>query len=295
MPSQDTADYAFALHGGAGVNPARSYVRTPAHMEALARECGERLAAGAAALDVVEHAARELEASGLYVAGRGAAPNRAGFVEFDASIMDGHARRAGCVAAVRDVVHPISAARAVMDRTDHVLLVGAGAGAFVRTQGLPLIEDPQQYFRVPEGVEAAEMQGAGRHGTIGAVALDRQGRLAAATSTGGTFGKAEGRVGDTPLIGAGTWADDRIAISCTGTGEQFILAGGAQRVAAQVRYGGASLMAAGQAFLDDVAALGGDGGLIMVDRAGNIAMPFNSGGMKRASISDRQVLAVAVR
>lgn len=288
--------YAIALHGGAGVKPGRDYSRAEAQLRDLAEAGAAALKAGAAALDVVETAVRALEAEGLCVAGRGSAPNTAGYVELDASIMDGARRRAGAVAAVRDVVHPVSAARRVMEATDHVLLAGDGAMAFIAEQGLDLVDDPSAYYRVPDGVERADFDDprAASHGTVGAVALDLEGRLAAATSTGGTFGKRAGRVGDTPLIGPGTWADGDAAISATGVGEAFILSGGAGDMAARMRYGGADAKTAADAMLADVARHGGDGGIIAVTKTGEVVFAWNSPGMKRASAGSGRPTFAAV-
>ncbi|XBQ16954.1 MAG: isoaspartyl peptidase/L-asparaginase [Oceanicaulis sp.] len=289
--------YAIALHGGAGVKPGRDYSRAEAQLRRLAEEGAAALKAGASALDAVETAVKALEAEGLCVAGRGSAPNTAGYVELDASIMDGAAMKAGGVAAVRDVVHPVGAARRVMEAGEHVLLAGEGAMAFVREQGLALVADPAAYYRVPDGVERADFEDpkAAAHGTVGAVALDREGRLAAATSTGGTFGKRAGRVGDTPLIGPGTWADGEVAISATGVGEAFILAGGAGDMAARMRYGGADAKSAADAMLAGVARHGGDGGVIAITRTGEVVFAWNSPGMKRAAAgSNRPVFAAVV-
>ncbi len=229
--SNNPKTYALALHGGAGPVAGRNYDVVEAHLEKLARECETLLSAGRSALDVVEIAVAELEACGLYVAGRGSAANTAGYVELDASIMDGTTRMAGGVAAIRDFVHPVRVARGVMEKTSHVLLAGSGAAAFARSHGYEEVSDPENYYTVPVGVTAEEMRDSHAHGTVGAVALDQSGAMAAATSTGGTFGKLEGRVGDTPLIGPGTWCDDHVAISCTGTGEHIIRAGGAVSIA----------------------------------------------------------------
>jgi isoaspartyl peptidase/L-asparaginase-like protein (Ntn-hydrolase superfamily) len=272
----------IALHGGAGVNPGRDYSEVKAHLGALAEEAKARLEAGLPALDAVCFVVEAMEASGLYVAGRGSGPNSLGIHEFDASLMDGATLKAGAVAAIRDVESAIAAARAVLEHTPHVLLAGDGATAFARAQGLPPVPDSENWFRLAVGVAPEDLLEPQAHGTVGAVALDSAGRLAAATSTGGTFGKLPGRVGDTPIIGSGTWADARVAISCTGIGEAFIRAGGAGDVAARIRYGGASLAEAAAAMLGEVAQLGGDGGLIALDSTGHVAMPFNSPGMKRA-------------
>jgi len=269
----------------------RDYAETEAHLHQLATECRRQLADGAAALDVVELAVAALESCGLYVAGRGSAPNTAGYVELDASIMEGRTRGAGAVAALRDFRSPVAVARGVMEKTPHVLLAGKGAAEFARRNGYEEVSDPTRYYRLPVGVRRADVDDMA-HGTVGAVALDRSGGLAAATSTGGTFGKLEGRVGDTPLIGAGTWADDQVAISCTGVGEHIIRAGGASAIAVRYR-AGVPLEDAIREFLADVERLGGDGGVIAVTRDGNIAMPYNSEGMKRASVSATADVEVA--
>ncbi len=272
---------ALALHGGAGAVAGRDYAETEAHLSDLARGCESRLRDGGSSLDVVEYAVAEMELSGLYVAGRGSAPNTAGYTELDASIMFGPTREAGAVAAILDVESPIQVARGVMTHTPHVMLAGNGAREFAVQQGFALVENPAEYFVLPVGVAADE---AGqKHGTVGAVALDAEGRLAAATSTGGTFGKLEGRVGDSPLVGAGTWADDDVAISCTGIGEHIIRAGGAVSIACAVR-AGVPLLQAIDEMLAEVARLGGDGGIIAVTRHGEVAMAYNSDGMKRAAV-----------
>lgn len=278
-------DYVLLLHGGAGPTPGRDYSEVEAHLGFLVREGEKMLAAGELSVDVVEAMVRELELSGLYVAGRGSAPNREGHVELDASIMDGKTGLAGAVAALRDVESPVTAARAVMDHTSHVMLAGAGANHFCEQQGIDLVADPASWYRLPAGVELSDFENEeGGHGTVGAVAMDTSGNLAAATSTGGLFGKLPGRVGDTPLIGSGTWADEHVAVSCTGIGECFIRANVAHSVAMQVRLGVASLAEAAANCLEEVASMGGDGGLIAIDHQGHIALPWNSDGMKRASV-----------
>jgi isoaspartyl peptidase/L-asparaginase-like protein (Ntn-hydrolase superfamily) len=269
----------------------RDYTVVENHLRDLIAEGKARLEAGASALDVVEFAVAELESSGLYVAGRGSAPNTAGYVELDASIMDGATREAGAVAAIVGVTNPISVARRVMEHTPHVMLAGNGALAFAREQGLEEVSDPESYYVLPVGVYENEIHEQ-KHGTVGAVALDRSGGMAAATSTGGTFGKLEGRVGDSPMIGAGTWADDDIAISFTGTGEHIVRAGGAIAIAYKVK-AGAELSVAIDEVLDEVKRLDGEAGAIVVTRNGDIAMPYNSAGMKRASVRSGEVVSVA--
>lgn len=284
--------YALAIHGGAGARPEINYTRQLEHMAGLVASGGAMLAGGKSALDVVAEVVGQLESSGLYVAGKGASPNSDGNVELDASIMDGAGCRAGAVAAIRDVKSPVQVARCVMEQTPHVMLAGEGARLFAEKQGLDLVEDPESYFKRPDR-EAHAAVGS-QHGTVGAVALDNQGNLAAATSTGGIFRKLGGRVGDTPVIGSGTWADSHVAVSCTGVGEYFLRGCSAHDVAARINYGGATLAEASAAVLDVVAEMGGDGGLIAVDRTGQIVMPYNSKGMKRAAVSDSMEPVVLV-
>jgi isoaspartyl peptidase/L-asparaginase-like protein (Ntn-hydrolase superfamily) len=188
------------------------------------------------------------------------------------------------VAALAGFASPIRAARAVMDATPHVLLAGAGAAAFAMDQGLEAIHDPDAWF-TPSWRDTDISAAGVLVGTVGCLARDETGALAAGTSTGGTFGKRPGRVGDSPIPGAGVWADDAVAVSCTGHGEMFIRAAVAAQIAHRMRFGAEALSAAARAALDEVRALGGDGGLIALSAEGEIAMPFNSKGMKRACLA----------
>ena len=273
--------FALALHGGAGPIRNSDQSREEANMGALLDQGRVMLAKGAPAVDVVVAMIRGLEEAGYYIAGKGAAPNRDGEFELDASLMDGQKRRAGAVCALSGFRSPITAARAVMDKTPHVLLAGAGAAEFCESAGLERVEDPVSYYTPAASSLAAT--DALSHGTVGCVALDQTGALCAGTSTGGVLNKMPGRVGDSPLIGAGTWADERVAVSCTGQGEYFIRAAAAADVSARMKYAGMSVDAAAAGALADMERQGGDGGLIAVDAKGRIAMPFISHGMRRAA------------
>lgn len=298
--------FALALHGGAGTIARASLTPTleadyrAALRAALAAGSG-LLAQGAPALDAVEATVRSLEDYPLFNAGRGAVFTHEGHHEMDAALMDGATRRAGAVAGVREVQNPIRAARLVMDATEHVLLAYPGADELAREHGLPM-QPPayfftqQRYDQLQEAIAAGRMQldhaasptppadPNWKRGTVGAVARDQHGHLAAATSTGGMTNKRYSRIGDTPLIGAGTWADARCAISCTGHGEFFIRAVVGYDVACLMEYKGLSLAEACRVVVHDkLAPMGGEGGLIAVDAVGNIALPFNSEGMYRAS------------
>ena len=303
----------LALHGGAGtMRPERMGPdgAAPYHagLRAALRAGWRVLEAGGTALDAVTAAVVALEDDPLFNAGRGAVFTAAGRQEMDAAVMEGaagegQAGRAGAVAGVFGPRNPVLAARAVMERSDHVLLVGEGAEAFCRAQGVAFAE--AAHFRTPErwGALQAVLRARGRgeavddfdrHGTVGAVALDRAGRLAAATSTGGMTGKPPGRVGDTPVFGAGTWADRVCAVSATGHGESFIRAAAAHEIAARMRWAGQGLEQAAGDVVAGLAGLGGDGGLVAMDRAGRVAMPFNTRGMYRGAVGPDGVARTAV-
>jgi isoaspartyl peptidase/L-asparaginase-like protein (Ntn-hydrolase superfamily) len=279
---------AIILHGGAGPLPRRDYAREIDHMRGLIESGRDRLAGGAAAMDVVVEIVQDLEASGFYVAGRGASPNAEGVFELDASVMDGRNRRAGAVAGLVGFKSPIMAARTVMDQTRHVLLVGSGAARFCGEQGLEPIGDPDAWF-----TPAWRPKGA-KTGTVGCVVRDASGALAAGTSTGGVFDKLPGRVGDSPIPGAGVWADERVAVSCTGVGEVFIRASVAAQIAHRMRFGGEDLASAAANALAETKVLGGEGGLIALGADGAIAKPYNTAGMKRAWLTTGGEIGAAV-
>ncbi|MFC7377573.1 isoaspartyl peptidase/L-asparaginase family protein [Brevundimonas sp. GCM10030266] len=284
---------ALILHGGAGARRERNYDAEVVHMREVVEAMKARLDAGESALDVAVAAVVMLEDSGLYVAGRGASPNLAGAYELDASIMDGATKRAGAVAALQGFRNPVVAARAVMDKTPHVMLAGEGAALFALDQGLEPIADEEAWFTRAGKGEDNHPPGTLSHGTVGCCVLDSEGRLAAATSTAGVFGKMPGRVGDTPIPAAGTWADGNVAASGTGQGEYFIRVAATAQTAWRVA-AGQSLSVAAQAVIDEIGAMGGDGGLIALDREGNITAPFNSQGMKRAWLTPSGEIGVEV-
>jgi L-asparaginase / beta-aspartyl-peptidase len=273
---------ALVVHGGAG-NPRGGTIEDEAAHHAALRAAlqagNEILAAGGTALDAAEAAVRELEDCELFNAGRGSVLTSEGRVEMDAAVMDGAAARAGACAHITGVRHPVSLARRIMETTPHVLIVGPAAEELAREQGLEL-EDPDWFVTERELARHADRASEPAHGTVGAVALDAGGRLAAATSTGGVRGQLPGRVGDTPQIGSGTFADDRVAISCTGTGEQFIRAVAAHEVSALVRHARLPLAEAAAR-----AIAGLDGGLIALGADGSSSMPFNTRLMYRGWIA----------
>lgn len=301
---------AIAVHGGAGgvAREALSDERRTAVNAALrqALAAGHAvLADGGSSLDAVAAAVVVLEESPYFNAGKGAVFNADGINELDAAIMDGATRNAGAVAALRRVRNPVLLARAVMDDSPHVFMIGAGAERFAREQGLERVKPGwfrtehswrayQQAKRQQAAVDIAVPDDA-HYGTVGAVALDRHGRLAAATSTGGMTMKRYGRVGDVPVIGAGTWADADCAVSATGWGEFFIRTAAAHEICSRVRLGGQDLATAAQAVVNgEIPALGGSGGVIAIDSQGTVAMPYSSLSMFRGSIDSQGAVRVAI-
>jgi L-asparaginase / beta-aspartyl-peptidase len=291
----------IAIHGGAGTirrgeMSARETRRYRLALEQALHAGFAILKAGGSSLDAVVAAVVVMEDSPLFNAGRGAVYSADGEHELDAAVMEGATLRAGAVTCVRHIRNPVLAARAVMEHSSHVLLAAAGAERFARRQGLAMV--PRTYFGTRRrllALKKAQRSEAEKHGTVGAVARDASGSLAAATSTGGYTGKLPGRVGDSPTIGAGTYADDRTcAISCTGLGELFMRSVMAYDVSARMRYEGRPLARAADEALRGLARLGGHGGLVAIDRRGNIAMPFSSPGMYRASIDRNGRRTVAI-
>ena len=299
--AEDKPKTALVIHGGAGVieRSALSVADEKAIRADLDRalDAGNAiLVKGGSALDAVEAVIVVLEDSPRFNAGKGAVFNAEGGHELDASIMEGHTRRAGAVAGVTTVRNPIRLARAVMERSEHVMLAGAGAEKFADT--LPdVVRVPNAWFdterRRKQLDDAKTKQSAGvsaevpgtYFGTVGAVALDQNGHIAAATSTGGMTNKRWSRIGDSPVIGAGTYADERCGVSGTGWGEFYIRAAVAHDICARVAYRGDAIAVAAEEVVNKVVpALGGDGGAIALDADGNIAMPFNTSGMYRAWI-----------
>jgi L-asparaginase / beta-aspartyl-peptidase len=290
--------FGIAIHGGAGTLP-RAEMSSDAERKyrnglSEAIDAGYTvLQNGGSSMDAVTGAVVLLEDNPLFNAGRGSVFTLDGRNELDASIMDGRTLRAGAVCSLTRIRNPVLLARAVMERSEHVMLAGAGAEEFASAQGFLFV--PQSYFHTAERWQQLERIRSGEIGlsghtishvgTVGAVALDTFGNLAAATSTGGMTGKRYQRIGDSPIIGAGTYADDRsCAVSATGHGEIFIRGAVAHDICARMRFGGRSVAAAvREVILEEVPALGGEGGVIAIDAHGEIAIEFNSEGMFRAS------------
>ena len=302
--------WALAIHGGAGagsqeLGAEERDAQIRAALADVLAAGATRLSGGASALDAVEDAVKRLEDSPLFNAGKGSVFNERGEHELDASIMDGASLRAGAVAGLRTVKNPIVLARLVLEHSPHVFLIGEGALAFAERHRVELVD--QAYFgteRRRAAFEAAKKRETlqtsslrpGDTGTVGAVALDTSGNLAAATSTGGLTNKAVGRVGDSAVIGAGTFASNRsCAVSCTGQGEMFVRATAARDVAALMEYSGLDVRTAAQRGIHErVAGLGGEGGLIAVDKHGRIAFAFNTRLMLRGAVTHSTAARVAL-
>ena len=294
----------FVMHGGAGTitrqnMTAEAEAQIRAKLEEALKAGHAILARGGTSLDAVEASIRILEDSPLFNAGKGAVFTHEGRNELDSAIMDGKTMKAGAVAGVTIIKNPISAARAVMEKSKHVMMVGHGAELFATKVGLEIV-DPSYFWTERRWKELQrdlmkETQ-SDHKGTVGAVALDQAGNLAAGTSTGGTTNKQFGRVGDTPIIGAGTYAsNDSVAVSCTGAGEFFIRWTVAHDIAALVQYKGMTVEQAGNEVIHKkLDAVKGDGGAIVLDRNGNFAMPFNTEGMYRGWIGDDGVPHVLI-
>ncbi|RYG69967.1 isoaspartyl peptidase/L-asparaginase [bacterium] len=293
--SSPTHNFALAIHGGAGdITPKNLPPEQEAECRAVLNEALQTgyalLKEGGRSLDVVEAVVRILEDSPLFNAGKGASFTHDGRNELDASIMDGRTLQAGAVAGVTTVRNPISGARAVMEKSPYVMLIGSGAESFAQDQGLEIVDNSyfftQQQFEKLEELKRSNATQPSKFGTVGAVALDTFGDLAAATSTGGMMNKRYGRVGDTPIIGGGTYANNATcAVSATGHGEHFICNVAAYDISALIEYKGLSVSeATEEVVLRKMALRHGDGGVIAVDKNGKIAITFNSKGMYRGSI-----------
>ena len=304
--SAKAQQYALVLHGGAGViSRDRMSKEAEAKYRAKLNEAlmlgDSLLKAGATCTDVVVEVIKVMEDSPLFNAGKGAVFTNKGTNELDASIMEGRTLNAGAVAAVTHIKNPIVAAREVMDHSEHVLLSGKGAGEFARKQGLKMV--PRRYFYTKsryESLKQLKKQERRREqkdniGTVGCAVLDKYGNLAAGTSTGGMTNKKFGRIGDSPIIGAGTYADNKTcAISCTGYGEYYIRLSFARDVSALMEYKGLSVDGACREEIRKLTALGGDGGVIAIDKKGNIATEFNTSGMFRGYIKSSGEKEIAI-
>ncbi len=298
--------YALVIHGGAGVisQKAMTKDRRAAYHEKLneALTKGEELLKkGFPATEIVVQVIHILEDSPLFNAGKGAVFTHEGINELDASIMEGKNLNAGAVAGVRDIKNPIKAAREVMESSDHVLLSGHGASEFARLQGLEMVKNT--YFFTPERFKSLQqLQKKEREptekdnsGTVGCVALDQQGNICAGTSTGGMTNKKYGRIGDSPIIGAGTYADNNTCgVSCTGHGEYYIRLGFARDISALMEYQHLSMAEACRQELKKLEKLGGTGGVIGLDKKGNIAMEFNTSGMFRGFVKSSGEKEIAI-
>ncbi|MBV5315514.1 MAG: isoaspartyl peptidase/L-asparaginase [Prolixibacteraceae bacterium] len=304
--AQPAKNYALVIHGGAGVmdkdkmSPEiqNEYI---AALNKVLRVGDSVLVNGGTCLDAIERTIVILEDSPLFNAGKGAVFTHEGLVELDASVMEGKTLKAGAIAGVRDIKNPIQVARTVLEKSEHVLLTGTGASQFAKEQGFQPVEN--SYFYTEKRLKSLqELQKKEReattndkHGTVGCVALDSYGNIAAGTSTGGMMNKKYGRVGDSPIIGAGTYANNETgAFSCTGHGEYYIRLGFSRDISALMEYKKLSLQEACQEEIRKLTEMGGTGGVIGIDRKGNIALEFNTSGMFRGFIKSNGEKGVAI-
>ncbi|MCE4562730.1 isoaspartyl peptidase/L-asparaginase [Maribellus sp. CM-23] len=306
LSGQSQKKYTVVIHGGAGIM-SKERINEAARSEYKAKlnealEVGNKmLAEGATATDVVVKVINIMEDSPLFNAGKGAVFTHEGVNELDASIMEGKTLNAGAVAGVRDIKNPINAARAVMEHSEHVMLSGPGASQFAKEQGLEIV--PNTYFYTESRYQSLqqllkkerERTGKDNTGTVGCVVLDSYGNLCAGTSTGGMTNKRYGRIGDSPVIGAGTYANNNTcAVSCTGHGEYYIRLGFARDISAMMEYKNLDLQTACREEINKLTNLGGTGGVIGVDKQGNIAMEFNTSGMFRGYLKSSGEKEIAI-
>ena len=294
--AQPIKNYALVIHGGAGVMEKKSMSpeilnEYTSVLNQVLHVGDSVLANGETCMDAIEKTIMIMEDSPLFNAGKGAVFTHDGIVELDASVMDGKTLKAGAIAGVRDIKNPIRVARAVMEKSEHVLLTGTGASQFAKEQGFIPVEN--SYFHTEKRLKSLqeilkkerESTTSDKHGTVGCVALDSYGNIAAGTSTGGMMNKKYGRVGDSPIIGAGTYANNETgAFSCTGHGEYYIRLGFSRDISALIEYKKLSVAQACQEEIRKLTQLGGTGGVIGIDRKGNIAMEFNTSGMFRGYV-----------
>jgi len=306
LNAQPAKKYAMVIHGGAGVMD-RSKMTLEMQNEYIMvlnealRKGDSVLAKGGTCLDAIEKTIVILENSPLFNAGKGAVFTHDGIVELDASVMEGQTLKAGAIAGVRDVKNPIRLARAVMEKSEHVMLSGTGASQFAKEQGFEPVEN--NYFHTEKRLKSLqellkkerESTTNDKHGTVGCVALDTYGNIAAGTSTGGMMNKKYGRVGDSPIIGAGTYANNQTgAFSCTGHGEYYIRLGFSRDISAMIEYQKLDIRKACRQEIDKLTLMGGTGGVIGIDKNGNIAMEFNTSGMFRGFIKSTGEKEVAI-
>lgn len=309
---QKQSQFSIVIHGGAGtilqknMSPEQETLYT-AKLEEAIRIGYDILKNGGSSLDAVEKTINVLEDSPLFNAGKGAVFTHAETNEHDASIMDGNTLKAGASAGTSNVKNPINLARAIMDQSPHVMLSGKGAETFANEHGLEIVDPSYFYteksFNALQGVKNSQKTAFynedikdSKFGTVGCVALDKPGNLAAGTSTGGMTNKRWGRIGDSPIIGAGTYANNKTcAVSCTGWGEYFIRGVVAYDISALMEYKGLSLKEAAQEVIQKKnPALGGDGGIIAIDKYGNMTMEFNTSGMFRATMNEKGALYIGM-